>query len=370
MNLLVIGGKLQGTEALYLAQKAGFETLLVDKRPTPPGLKLAQNFIQYEFRPDRPGPDLETQPDLVLPALEDTPALKAIQAWALEKNLPLAFDLKAFGITTSKQASDTLFQTLSLPAPRPWPHCQFPVVAKPNSASGSEGVAILHTPEALKAHCEPQHHWVIQEYLEGPSYSIEILGTPGNYHPLQVTEIHMDDQYDCNCVTTPVPLPLKQVKKFEKMAITLAEELKLKGIMDLEVILHKGKLKLLEIDARLPSQTPMAVYWSSGVNMVDLLAQSLTGPSQPPAPQEPVPSLVEHVQVSPFKIQVLGEHIMATAGPLIPIKDFFGANEALTTYAPGKTHWVATLIFTAPNAQALEQKRRDCHGRIRHLNIH
>ena len=370
MKLLVVGGKLQGTEALYLAQKAGFKTLLVDKRPTPPGRNLAHDFIQYEFGSDMAGPCLETRPDLILPALEDTPALEAIQTWAKAQNIPLAFDLEAFKISSSKLASNALFQTLSLPVPLPWPHCQLPVVAKPDSASGSQGVAIFRTPKDVEALATEEPNWVIQEYLEGPSYSIEILGTPGNYQTLQITEIHMDPEYDCNRVTAPVGLPPALTRDFEEMALTLAQNLGLAGIMDLEVILHKGHLKLLEIDARLPSQTPMTVYWSSGVNMVTLLSRIFTGqPQALPRAHDPVPTLVEHIQVNPLEIEILGEHIMSTDGPLTLEKDFFGANEALTTYAPGKLNWVATLIFTAPDAKTLAQKRRDCYQRIRSLNI-
>ena len=40
MRLAVIGGKLQGTEAGYLAAKAGYETVLVDRKPAPPAAGL------------------------------------------------------------------------------------------------------------------------------------------------------------------------------------------------------------------------------------------------------------------------------------------------------------------------------------------
>ena len=42
----------------------------------------------------------------------------------------------------------------------------------------------------------------------------------------------------------------------------------------MEVILHRGELKVLEIDARLPSQTPTVVFHSTGVNLVEVLGNS------------------------------------------------------------------------------------------------
>ena len=38
MRIAVVGGRLQGTEAVYLAKKAGWRTLLLDKGRKPPGL--------------------------------------------------------------------------------------------------------------------------------------------------------------------------------------------------------------------------------------------------------------------------------------------------------------------------------------------
>ena len=43
--------------------------------------------------------------------------------------------------------------------------------------------------------------------------------------------------------------------------------------MDVEVILDDGVMKVLEVDARLPSQAPTTVYWSTGINIVQILGE-------------------------------------------------------------------------------------------------
>src|SRR5665647_709377 len=58
---------------------------------------------------------------------------------------------------------------------------------------------------------------------------------------------------------------------FNAAALRLAAGLGLNGLMDVEVMVRGAEPKVLEIDARLPSQTPTAVYWSSGLNSVELL---------------------------------------------------------------------------------------------------
>ena len=45
-------------------------------------------------------------------------------------------------------------------------------------------------------------------------------------------------------------------------------------------------------------------------------------------------------------LEVLGEHVMGGARPLRLVPGFFGADEALTDYAPGRAEWAATLIVT------------------------
>jgi pyrrolysine biosynthesis protein PylC len=50
-------------------------------------------------------------------------------------------------------------------------------------------------------------------------------------------------------------------------------------------------------------------------------------------------------------LEVLGEHVMGSAGPLQLVPGFFGADEALTDYEPGRPEWAATLIVAADGAR-------------------
>jgi pyrrolysine biosynthesis protein PylC len=58
-------------------------------------------------------------------------------------------DAPAYRISSSKIESDTLFQKMKLPIPKPWPGCCFPVVLNPDQASGSQGVEIIENQSAL-----------------------------------------------------------------------------------------------------------------------------------------------------------------------------------------------------------------------------
>ena len=362
MLVAVVGGNLQGVEATYLAKKAGWEVILIDRRSVVPASGLCDRFIRLDVTGEE---DLSTtlgDVDLIIPALENQSALSALDQWTREKGIAFAFDPEAYLISSSKAKSNRLFGHIGVPIPLPWPECEYPVVAKPSVGSGSREVMIYHDAGCIQPHIiESPEEWVLQEYVQGASYSLEAIGRPGRYTPLQVTDLAMDSGFDCKRVIAPTDLPETLVSEFERLSVSIAEELKLKGLMDIEVILHNNTLKVLEIDARLPSQTPTVVYWSTGLNMLELLAALfLPGTEKsPPDSAPPKGAVYEHIRVSSNSLEVAGEHIMSGADALCLRHDFFGADEAITNYAPGRAEWVATLIFAdATRETALEKRHR------------
>ena len=415
MRIAVAGGRLQGLEVVYLAKKAGYHTLVIDKYRDVPAVGICDRFVRFEFTSKSFVPEDCSDVDLIIPAIEDKEVLLLVKRWAQLQQIPLAFDSSAYAVTCSKQRSDALFDTMHLPAPKTWPGCGFPVVIKPDQASGSQGVRLYPDAAAFYAAFpggRVPDTLVAQQYLAGSQFSIEVVGMPGQHVSLCVTDLHMDKDHDCKRVSTPTRLSSDRVRQLKNTALALAEAVDLKGIMDLEVILHQGDLKLLEIDARFPSQTPMAVYWATGINMVQLLAEqfvpafaarkeglklrtcrlSFPGqaldhsaskeklehgrdpetdfgqiPGQAPSFGQPQDRwvVVEHIQAGPEGIRFLGEHIIGRAGPLHLEPGFFGSCEALTNYAPVRCCWVATLIFCADNQKHLAAARNACYKQIR-----
>jgi pyrrolysine biosynthesis protein PylC len=365
MKIAVVGGKLQGVEAAYLAQQAGWQVLLIDRDPHVPARGLAHSFIQLDVTKDTKDlSDIFKDMDLIIPALENDYALKSLKDLARKGQFPLAFDEAAYAVTSSKQKSDSLFKKLGLPVPQPWPDCSFPVIMKPPGLSGSQGIRKINNREEMVS-IRPEEdidsgNWVIQEFLEGPSFSLEVIGLNGNFRSLQPTIIEVDKIFDCKRVIAPADLCKVLKNRLDEIAITVAEDIKLKGIMDIEVILHKNELKVLEIDARLPSQTPSVVLKSTGINMLELLYDIFNRgniPVIPPIVNEK-PVIYEHIRVSPDALEVSGEHIISEARPLHYQMDFFGADEALTDFDRDHRDWTATLILSGKTKEEVAQKQR------------
>jgi pyrrolysine biosynthesis protein PylC len=369
----VIGGNLQGTEAVYLSKKAGWEVLLIDKKPVVPASGLCDLFIQLDVTSEKHIGSALKGVDLVIPALENDDALMCLEHWTKAESIPFAFDLEAYSISSSKLKSDRLFARMDVPIPQPWPACGFPVVAKPNVGSGSHGVMVFREEASLQRYAKDAAEDIVrQEFIQGPSYSIEVLGVPGQYSPLQVTELKMDENYDCKRVLAPTDLSDSLTSDFERIANILANALGLRGLMDVEVILHENELKVLEIDARLPSQTPTTVYWSTGINMVRMLGDLFTNGTNKrlnyPIPGKGV--IYEHIKVSPNMLKVAGERIMSGVAPLRIQTEFFGADEAITNYTPNCDEWVATLIVCEEDRDSAKEKRNRVIADIqRHFNV-
>lgn len=364
MRAVVAGGRLQGIEAAYLARQAGWSVVLVDRDGSAPARGLCDRFCRLDIIRDSAAlaPVLKGA-DLIIPAIEDAAALAALERQARQWDLPLACDLFAYAVTSSKKRSDRFFAEQGIPAPRYWPDCDFPLVAKPSAGSGSRGVEKIADERALSSFFErvgpERDRYVIQEYLQGSAHSLEVIGRPGSYLPLPVTDLHFDDSYDCKRVLAPTALDPRSEKQFQDLGVQIAALLPLWGIMDVEAIDDGGTLKVLEIDARLPSQTPTALYHSTGLNVLPLLHGLFANKQveSPPGTAGCRGVVYEHIRVTPGCIKTLGERIMAWAGPLMHYRDFFGADEALTDYRPGSPSWVATLIITVEDPLRAWEKR-------------
>lgn len=362
MRIALIGGGLQGIEAAYLAKKAGWDVRLVDRRPEVPAAGLCDRFVEYDVTQSSGLNSVLADVDLVLPALENTAALNSLAQWARRSEIPFVFDADAYAVSSSKIASNRLFERLQLPMPQAWPNCNWPLVAKPAAGSGSRGVRLLKDANRLQ-HCLPEDRlhggWVVQEFLPGPVYSLEVIGYRNVYQALHVTDLAMDAGFDCKRVRAPSELSPDLIHDFETMALTIAAAINLNGIMDIEVVRSGSCLMILEIDARLPSQTPITVYGASGLNMVELLGHLFSGQcdAMPQLPQIYRGTILEHLRFRAGLLEIGGEHLMSGGGPLHLEHDFFGADEAITNYAADPSDWVAALVINAADGPEAWRKR-------------
>ncbi|MDZ7762401.1 MAG: 3-methylornithine--L-lysine ligase PylC [Desulfovermiculus sp.] len=358
MNVAIIGGKLQGLEACYLARKAGWNTILIDKQRNIPAYYLCDSFLQFDIHRWKDLVHDLWDIDIIIPALENWSTLNVIQEMSDQRGIPYLFDHRAYSLSSSKRRSYDLLADIGIPIPKKWPECGFPLIIKPDGQSGSKGVQIHteHSPElsiALQG-----HNPIAEQYISGPLYSLEVIGVPDAYETIQGTDLVMDQVFDCKRVIAPSILDKRIIATFEDQAKAIAQAVHLHGVMDVEAIVHDGQLITIEIDARLPSQTPTAVYWSCDCNILEHAVYALLrghAPIRNATHEKYV--IYEHIVIEDRYLSFCGEHCIAQSTELALIDDFMGADEAITNVHLDPANWVATLIFVGTSRDELYKKR-------------
>ncbi|MCL2033090.1 MAG: 3-methylornithine--L-lysine ligase PylC [Methanomassiliicoccaceae archaeon] len=363
MRIGIVGGALQGTEAVFLSKKAGFETFVIDRKEQAPALSLSDAYEVLDVVKDQGAAERALLDcDAVIPACEEIEALTALERVMENSDIPFLFDMDAYSISSSKEQSNKIMAELGVPMPEPWPECGFPAIVKPSSQSGSIGVSAVsgdgEMAAALKTVRDLGDTPIIQEFVSGKSVSIEVIGGGGPARPYPTTEVVLDSNYDCKMVLCePDILPKDDDLLFADIGRRVADGIGLSGLMDVEAIYTKKGLRVLEIDARIPSQTPAAVWAATDINLLEEFVFSATGKSTGRASRNEC-SAYEHYLVENNNLFTCGEKAFGKIkGPRFEQR-FFGSDEAITDYSPGKDVWRATVINKGKNAAEVLEKRK------------
>lgn len=304
-TICLVGGKLQGFEAAYLSKKAGIKVVLVDKNPQALIRNYADEFYCFDvIKEPEKLLDLSKKVDAILPVNENLACIEFLNSIKEKFSCPVLFDFDAYRISRDKKSSKDYFKSIGVPTPQDRPS-EPPYFVKPPCESSSVGAGIIYDNEELGT-LEPD--MLVEEYVEGEVVSLEVVGDGSNFVVVKETQVHIDETYDCHMVT---PLPANPL--FRQISHALAANLYLKGIMDVEAIFGPKGLKVIEIDARFPSQTPTAVYYSSGINLIELLFRAFTdGVEETGSLPENKYCIYEHLMLGENGILVpVGEQVLS-----------------------------------------------------------
>jgi pyrrolysine biosynthesis protein PylC len=363
MRLCIVGGKLQGIEAAYLARKAGYHTLLVDKKPDPPAKHLVDEFYEMDVNKEK-FLRLAKSCDAILPATENYRTLKHLEKICNKIGVIFLHDNSSFLLSSNKLSSIALFKKMGVLYPETYTveesnNIKYPAILKPVSKSGGEGVRIIKNASELEElkRKNLENEFFFQRYINGPLLSIEVISTLKKITPLFITSFEVDEAFSCKRVIFPDALPNKDREYFINSAVKLARGLKLRGLMDVQAIYgiegdSCGKIYIMEINARLPSQTPTVVYNATGVNILKILWKVFSGQKIPKFRADRYFNknivIYQHIWIKGNIMHIIGERALSTSKNLDIEKNFFGS-EAITNLPflddkCFKREGVATLI--------------------------
>jgi pyrrolysine biosynthesis protein PylC len=369
MRIAIVGGALQGMEAVLLAKAAGYETVVLDRKKWAPAMSLCDEPVNLDPVKD-PEEALKVfqSCDAVIPACEEMDLLKTLDSMKGKMDAPLLFDLASYNISSSKNKSNEVMASVGVPLPQPWPACGFPAIVKPASQSGSIGVTVAHNEadmdrglEFIKSiNDEP----VIQEFVHGKSVSIEVIGNGMTAKSYVTTEVCLDSNYDCKMVRcNPNIMSKDDCDLFAKIGKDVAEAIGLGALMDVEAILTPKGLRVLEIDARIPSQTPAAIEAATGVNLLEELVTTALGKPKNRTASSGC-SIYRHVYLKDGKLRSSGEKEFGHVQNPRFAPGLFGSDNSITDYAPGKEEWHATLISKGRTEEEADERAASCISKI------
>ena len=203
---MIVGASVLQLPAILKAKEMGLYVGVADYNPEAIGIRYADEFFNASTMDE----------DAVLKAAEE---FKPDGIMTLATDMPMRgvskvsdeLHLHSISYETSFKATDKYEMIKAFNAygvPSPWyfdvdsfedlktleGKVSFPCIIKPTDNAGSHGVAKVHDFEELLANYEYSHSCsrhgkvIVEEYLDGPEVSVEVMVVKGQVHILQITD--------------------------------------------------------------------------------------------------------------------------------------------------------------------------------------
>lgn len=290
-KVLIIGASILQLPAIRKAKELGYHVGVADYNPNAVGISEADEYfnvstidvdgvvkVAQDFKPDGIMTLATDMPMravakacevLGLPGISFDTAIKATDKGEMIKAFEAAgVEHPWYYIVTDYSELKTVIEKVT-----------YPCIMKPTDNAGSRGVVLCHSRAELEDEYEYSHREsrsgtvIIEEYLQGPEFSIEVMVVDGEPHVLQITDK----------LTTGAPhfvemghsQPTRQCRENQEIIRNLAiRACKAVGInvgpAHVEMILTKDGPKMVELGARMGGDciTTHLVPLSTGIDMV------------------------------------------------------------------------------------------------------
>ena len=201
-RLLVLGASIAQIPFIKTAKRMGCYVGVIDYNPEAPAIEFADEYFQYSLL-DVDQVHLAAvkfKPDGITCGASDVGVLIASKVCA-EMNLP-SMSVNTATMVKDKEAMIEAFKRHNVAHPRytviqsadEQIDIDYPVVTKPVDNSGSRGINVAHNQSELKLAiedsmaCSKSGRVIVEEYLDGPEVSVEVLIQHGEPYILQVTD--------------------------------------------------------------------------------------------------------------------------------------------------------------------------------------
>jgi len=161
----------------------------------------------------------------------------------------------------------------------------FPVLVRPSYVLGGRAMEIVYNQEELYRYMKfavevsPNHPILIDRYLLGKEVEIDAIADgedvfiPGIMEHIERAGVHSGDSM---AVFPPRTLSKEEVQSIVDYTVQIARALQVKGLLNIQYVLHRGTLYCLEVNPR-ASRTVPVLSKVTGVPMVRIATQIMLG---------------------------------------------------------------------------------------------
>ncbi|QOR68499.1 carbamoyl-phosphate synthase large subunit [Cytobacillus suaedae] len=163
----------------------------------------------------------------------------------------------------------------------------YPVLVRPSYVLGGRAMEIVYQTEELLHYMEnavninPQHPVLIDRYLIGKEIEVDAISdgetvlVPGIMEHIERAGVHSGDSI---AVYPPQSLSDEIKKQIVEYTISLAKGLKIKGLLNIQFVISKGEVLVLEVNPR-SSRTVPFLSKITGVPMANIATKVILGNS-------------------------------------------------------------------------------------------
>ena len=161
----------------------------------------------------------------------------------------------------------------------------YPVLVRPSYVLGGRAMEIVYNDEDLKkymekaVHINPEHPVLIDRYLIGKEIEVDAISDgentfiPGIMEHIERAGVHSGDSIS---IYPPQSLSQKEIETLIDYTKKLAKGLKVKGLINIQYVVSKGEIFVLEVNPR-ASRTVPFLSKVTGVPVANIAMQCILG---------------------------------------------------------------------------------------------
>ena len=257
-NVIVLKDSVGSPPAMAIVnelRKRGIKVIGIDSDPLSAGLYLCDKSYLVP-RADDPKflnmilkiCDIE-KPNIILPGLDTATLIIAKNKALFAKRgiLVLCPDYDSAWICINKRQTHKKLESLGIPIPKIFTKktVKFPCIIKPSFGSGGTGVSLVNNMSEMESHLSKIEKPIIQEFVEGTEYSIDVFSDLNGIPLSIVPRIR---------IQTESGISIKGVTLYDKTLMDycdkISRKLRLIGPSCIQCIKSKKGVKFIEINLR------------------------------------------------------------------------------------------------------------------------